>query len=64
MSLRTPICDLFGIEHPVFLAGDEFHLMFSKKSVSESLVAEIDEVLARMEADGRLRQIMDKYIKK
>jgi len=21
MSLRTPICDLFGIEHPVFLAG-------------------------------------------
>lgn len=21
MSLRTPICDLFGIEHPIFLAG-------------------------------------------
>jgi enoyl-[acyl-carrier protein] reductase II len=21
MSLRTPICDLFGVEHPVFLAG-------------------------------------------
>ncbi len=51
-------------QHPVFLAGDEFHLMFSKKSVSDSLVAEIDEVLARMEADGRLRHIMDKYIKK
>jgi enoyl-[acyl-carrier protein] reductase II len=21
MSLRTPVCDLFGIEHPIFLAG-------------------------------------------
>ena len=21
MSVRTPICDLFEIEHPVFLAG-------------------------------------------
>jgi polar amino acid transport system substrate-binding protein len=51
-------------QHPVFLAGDEFHLMLSRKSVSDSLAAEIDEVLARMEADGRLRNIMDKYIKK
>lgn len=51
-------------QHPVFLAGDEFHLMFSKKSVSADLVARIDEVLARMETDGRLRHIMDKYIKK
>ena len=51
-------------QHPVFLAGDEFHLMFSKKSVSADLVARIDEVLARMKADGRLRHIMDKYIEK
>jgi polar amino acid transport system substrate-binding protein len=50
-------------QHPVFLAGDEFHLMFSKKSVSADLVARIDEVLAGMEADGRLLHIMDKYIK-
>jgi polar amino acid transport system substrate-binding protein len=50
-------------QHPVLLAGDEFHMMLSRKSVSDSLVTEIDEVLARMEADGRLRQIMDKYIK-
>jgi len=21
MSLRTPICDLLGIEHPIFVAG-------------------------------------------
>jgi polar amino acid transport system substrate-binding protein len=51
-------------QHPVFLAGDEFHLMLSRKSVSDSRVAEIDEVLARMEADGRLRRVMDEYINK
>ena len=34
------------------------------KEEMDALVDEIDEVLARMEADGRLRHIMDKYIKK
>lgn len=50
-------------QHPVFLPGDEFHLMFSRKSVSADMMADIDAALTRMKADGRLQAIMDSYLK-
>ena len=49
-------------QHPLAISGDEFHLMFSRKSVDAGLVQAIDQSLTRMAADGRLHRIMNKYL--
>lgn len=49
--------------YPLTIPGDQFYLLFSKKSVDPALVADVNATLARMKADGRLQQLLDKYLK-
>lgn len=48
--------------HPLQIPGDEFHMMFSKKSVDPAVVGRVDETLVRMRADGRLEGLMAPFL--
>lgn len=45
------------------LPAEPLHLMFSSKSVDPALIEAIDAALLRMEQDGRLGLILNKYLK-
>ncbi len=49
--------------YPLRLAGGEFHLLFSRESVSADLVERINEELAKMRADGRLQAMLDRLMR-
>jgi polar amino acid transport system substrate-binding protein len=49
-------------QHPLAISGDEFHLMFSRKSVDTALIEAVDQSLARMAADGHLDRIINKHL--
>lgn len=48
--------------HPRRFAGEALHLIFSEKSVDPALVQAVNEAIRRLEADGRLKRIMQKYL--
>ena len=48
--------------HPIVLAGDDLHFMFSRKSVDDLRVEGINHVITRMQNDGRLSAIMKKHL--
>jgi polar amino acid transport system substrate-binding protein len=48
--------------HPVRIAGDNLHFMFSRKSVDPATFAAINASLAKMIADGRVNEIMARYL--
>jgi polar amino acid transport system substrate-binding protein len=47
--------------HPLPIASDALHFMFSRAAVKPETVAAIDAALARMQADGRLQAIVAEY---
>jgi len=47
--------------YPLRISGEKLHFMFSRKTIAPDLVAQVDAVVARMRADGRLDAIMAKY---
>jgi polar amino acid transport system substrate-binding protein len=49
--------------HPVLIPGATLHLLFSKKSVDRSIVAAVNDILVEMETDGRLQQLLNKFVK-
>ena len=49
--------------YPLYLPGDEFHMMFSRKSVSEELVDSVNRSLEEMRLDGRLQDILGRFLK-
>lgn len=48
--------------HPLAIAGDDLHFMFSKKSVDPDTAAAFDRALERLEADGSIDEIFDRFI--
>lgn len=48
--------------YPLQLPGDDFHIMFSRRSVGPEIVAEFDEELEVMKTDGRLAAILQLFI--
>jgi polar amino acid transport system substrate-binding protein len=48
--------------HPLVLSGDQFHIMFSRQSVPEEIVAASDRQLLAMKADGRLQTILQAFV--
>lgn len=48
--------------HPVPVAGDELHFMFSRKTVDPATFAALNASLAKMIADGRVDKVMAKYL--
>lgn len=49
--------------HPLQIPGDDFHLMFSRRSVDPDIVAAVDRELERMKADGSIQTILDDFVK-
>ncbi len=49
--------------YPLALPGQEIRFMFSRASVDPAIVAAFDDSLTRMKADGRIRAIIDKFLK-
>ncbi|TVR82136.1 MAG: hypothetical protein EA405_07355 [Rhodospirillales bacterium] len=47
--------------HPLRVAGDDLHFMFSRATVSPELVEEFNGVLLRMEADGSLARLFCRF---
>lgn len=47
--------------HPLQIAGDQLHVMFSRKTVSEQQLAEVNAALQNMLDDGRLQQILNRH---
>jgi polar amino acid transport system substrate-binding protein len=48
--------------HPLLLAGDDLHFMFSRKNVDALRVEGINHIITRMQNDGRLSDIMRKHL--
>ncbi|MBK8175857.1 MAG: transporter substrate-binding domain-containing protein [Rhodospirillales bacterium] len=48
--------------HPLRIASDPLHFMFSRASISPDMVEAINLNLARMKTDGRLQAIFDAYL--
>jgi polar amino acid transport system substrate-binding protein len=48
--------------YPLPMPGDEFHLMFSRRSVAAELVAAVDRQLQVMKASGRTQAILDQSL--
>ena len=48
--------------HPVRVAGDDLHFMFSRKSVNPETYAAFNARLARMMTDGRVDEIKARYL--
>jgi polar amino acid transport system substrate-binding protein len=48
--------------YPLPMAGDEFHLMFSRRSVAAEVVAAVDRQLQVMKASGRILAILDQSV--
>lgn len=53
----------FVERHPLPMPGDDLHVMFSRKSVDPAVVAAFDDAIARMRDDGRLRAILERFLK-
>jgi len=49
--------------HPVRIAGDDLHFMFSRKTVDPATFEAINASLAKMIADGRVDEIVARYLK-
>ncbi len=49
--------------HPLRVASDQLHFMFSRRTISLEQLADIDAALQRMRADGRLQATFDRYLK-
>lgn len=47
--------------HPLHIPGDEFHLMFSRKSVDPDIVARINRALKQMKSDGSIQATLDDF---
>lgn len=47
---------------PLAMPGDEFHIMFSRRSVAPDLVAAVDRQLHAMRAGGRIQAILDQFV--
>lgn len=47
--------------HPLRVAGDDLHFMFSRATVRPELVEEFNRVLLRMEADGSLARLFCRF---
>lgn len=48
--------------YPLQMPGDEFHLMFSRRSVAADVVAAVDRQLHAMKASGRILAILDQFV--
>jgi polar amino acid transport system substrate-binding protein len=48
--------------HPIAITSGDVNLMFSKLSVSEQVLARIDESIRAVKDDGRLQAVIDKYL--
>jgi len=48
--------------YPLRIPGQELHFMFSRQTIEPDLVAQVDDVVAQMRADGRLAAITAKYL--
>lgn len=48
--------------HPLAIAGDDLHFMFSKKTVSADTVAAFDRALARLQEQGRISRIFERFL--
>ncbi len=48
--------------HPLRFPGEPLHLMFSRKSVAPDIVQATNRIIQAMRADGRMAQIMKKYL--
>lgn len=48
--------------YPLAIPGSQFHLLFSKKSVAPATVAAVNASLAGIKADGRLQQLLERFI--
>lgn len=48
--------------YPLHMPGDEFHLMFSRRSVAADVVAAVDRQLHAMKASGRIQAILDQFV--
>jgi polar amino acid transport system substrate-binding protein len=49
--------------YPLALPAQEIRFMFSRASVDPAIVAAFDDSLTRMKADGRIRAIIDSFLK-
>ena len=49
--------------YPLSLPAQEIRFMFSRASVDPAIVAAFDDSLTRMKADGRIRAIIDSFLK-
>lgn len=47
--------------HPLYLPGDDFHLMFSRRSLDPQSVAAVNRALEEMKSDGRIQAILEKF---
>jgi polar amino acid transport system substrate-binding protein len=47
--------------YPLRMPGDEFHFMFSRRSVAADVVAVVDRQLQIMKAGGRIQAILDQF---
>jgi len=48
--------------HPVGVAGDDLHFMFSRKTIEPATLEAINASLAKMIADGRVNEITARYL--
>ncbi len=48
--------------HPLRFPGEPLHVMFSRESVDPGIVQAANRIIQAMRADGRMAQIMDKYL--
>lgn len=48
--------------HPVRVAGDDLHFMFSRKTIDPATFEAINASLAKMIADGRVEEIIARYL--
>jgi polar amino acid transport system substrate-binding protein len=50
-------------QYPLAMAGDEFHLMFSRRSVAPDLVTAVDRQLDAMRTRGRIQAILEQFVR-
>jgi len=48
--------------HPLHIPGDEFHLMFSRRSVDPDIIAKVNRALEKMKSDGSIQTIFDDFL--
>lgn len=49
--------------HPLYIPGDEFHLMFSRRAVDPELVATVNRTLEEMKSDGSTEAIFKEFVR-